>query len=276
MLTWVGGKDRAAGRLAAMFPAGVSVASPFIGGGAVEIELERRGHRVTGYDGWLACAEYWKVLLSRPRELADRIMGYYPYRQDWEGARFQAFYNQQEDDLGRAACLFVLSKTVYSGRLFRGTSCKAEYLETKGFTLMVIDRVRRFRAPGLTVEHADFHDSIPRHSDDWLYCDPPYVGREYLYGLETHHQTKDIPKHFDHEGLAGLLRGRDRWVLSYGDCEEVRDLYRDCDIETATWAYGIGSDHTADGKCKVGRELIIRPHGQRQPEKGLFDPALKI
>ena len=279
ILTYQGGKERVKGRLASMVPAGVPIVSPFLGGGSVEIVLERRGHRVMAADLWEPLAGYWKVLLTRPGDLADRVQrDYYPYRPEWEGSRFQSLYDELPDGdvVGKAAVLFVLSKTVYSGRMFRGTSCKGVYHRQKGYTLSGIENLRRFRAPGLSVEQADFHDFLPRHPDGFVFADPPYPGKEFLYLGPTHHQTSDQPRTFDHEGLARLLRERSAFLLTYSDTEQIRDLYAGCLIEELSVIYGTGGDHSKSGFCRVGAELVIRQKGQSEVEKGLFNPALKI
>ncbi len=57
-------------------------------------------------------------------------------------------------------------------------------------------------------------------------------------------------KDFDHQGLAGILRGRDRWILSYNDCQQIRSLYADYLMQTPTWMYGMSND-------KKSKELLI-------------------
>ena len=271
VLSYVGGKTRAIKLLTPMFPPGkVEVAAPFLGGGAVEIELERKGYRVHGADTWKPLVDYWNILLSRPLELADKIMDYFPFQEAWRGGVFQSFYEEAEDDLTRAAIFYVISKVCYSARFWRATESSLEHIHQKGLTLTGINRLGRFRAPGLSVELADFKDFIPRHPDHFVFADPPYPGREWLYNLPTHHITADKPKHFDHQGLASLLRGRGNWILTYGEDPMIRDLYGWADVQPARWQYGIASERRAEDKKDGGRELIIRPREQPKWERGLF------
>ncbi|MBS1749573.1 MAG: DNA adenine methylase, partial [Bacteroidetes bacterium] len=53
-----------------------------------------------------------------------------------------------------------------------------------------------------------------------------------------------------HEGLAGILRNRDRWILSYNDCPAIRNLYKGFNIITANWKYGMSND-------KSSKEILI-------------------
>jgi len=55
---------------------------------------------------------------------------------------------------------------------------------------------------------------------------------------------------FDHDGLHSLLTKRSNWVLSYNDCDDIRDLYRDYNIVEAKWSYGMN-------KSKKSSELLI-------------------
>ena len=67
----------------------------------------------------------------------------------------------------------------------------------------------------------DFTDAIAQHKDSFLYLDPPYKSKYSLYGYKG-----SMHKGFDHAALAAMLKKRDRWILSYNDCPEIRELYK--------------------------------------------------
>ncbi|WP_281433051.1 DNA adenine methylase [Bartonella raoultii] len=96
-----------------------------------------------------------------------------------------------------------------------------------------------------TVEHRDFTENIPKHFNDFLYCDPSYLINQKLYG-----QKGDKHNSFDHQALAKLLRKRQGWVLSYNDCVEVRELYKGHKILNPEWTYGMGNN-------KKSNEFVI-------------------
>jgi DNA adenine methylase len=83
------------------------------------------------------------------------------------------------------------------------------------------------------------------------YCDPPY------YGTEDFYDTGDFV--FDesqHRNLRDLLRGlKGKVILSYNDCEFVRDLYKGFRIEEIERQNSLASKH---GAGKNYKELIIR------------------
>jgi len=88
---------------------------------------------------------------------------------------------------------------------------------------------------------------------DWentlFYLDPPYVGTENYY---------DMPSGFgiaQHELLADLLKNiKGKFVLSYNDCEVVRDLYKDLNIKEVHTTYTRGMQY---GHKSVN-ELLIK------------------
>ena len=55
---------------------------------------------------------------------------------------------------------------------------------------------------------------------------------------------------FDHQGLHKLLTNRDRWIMSYNDCEQIREMYKNYEIREASWTYGMN-------KSKESSEIII-------------------
>ena len=52
------------------------------------------------------------------------------------------------------------------------------------------------------------------------------------------------------EKLHNLLTNRSDWVMSYNDCEEIREMYKGYEIHEAAWAYGMN-------KSKKSSEIII-------------------
>ena len=121
----------------------------------------------------------------------------------------------------------------------------------------LLDKVRTFHCPGLSVEQGSFEDTMPRHRDDFLYCDPPY----YLDGdsrmFRGIYPQRNFPVHhkgFDHALLRDLLhRHRGGFVLSYNDCSTVREWYADYRIVEVEWQYTLGQGETRIGKNRLDR-----------------------
>lgn len=240
-LRYPGGKSRAARAIAALVPAEETrLCSPFVGGGSVELELSKR-MTVRASDSFDLLVDFWVELLQDPEALSLEIRRFYPLDRP-------TFYDLQERIVetgyrrARAAIFFVLNRSSFSGVTLSGGMSPNH----PRFTESSIERIRSFRAPeSFSVSLGDFRDVIPCHGEDFLYLDPPYWIKQKLYGVKgnTH-------KGFDHLGLYDLLSKRDRWILSYNDSPQVRELYKDYRIESISWLYGMGNN-------KKSREIII-------------------
>lgn len=83
------------------------------------------------------------------------------------------------------------------------------------------------RLKGVTVENKSFQELIPLYDkeDAFFYVDPPYVSTEKYYKNTGGFGIKE------HEELAELLSNvKGKFLLSYNDCNLVRELYKDFKI----------------------------------------------
>jgi len=60
---------------------------------------------------------------------------------------------------------------------------------------------------------------------------------------------------FDHAQLADLLKSRDGWILSYNDCEEIRDLYNGYRMLAPEWIYGMSNGEASKELIILSRDL---------------------
>ena len=75
-----------------------------------------------------------------------------------------------------------------------------------------------------------------------LVCDPPYFSASKLFGRDgTLHE-------FDHERLAAELRAtQHRWLLTYDDVPEIRELYSSwAPLESWSLSYGMSRGRGAE------------------------------
>jgi DNA adenine methylase len=172
--------------------------------------------------------------------LKKRLVRGLPNKEDFKSFReelkeIMKITDSNQFSFENAAKVYAINRSSFSGATFSGGySKRAAYAR---FTDSSIKRVRDFKVPNLSVKLGDYKNSIIRHPNAFLYCDPPYkLDKESnkLYGSngDTHHK-------FDHEGLYELLKERKGWVLSYNKCEWVLERYKDYNILDAKWAYGM-------------------------------------
>lgn len=240
-LRYPGGKARAVSQLLAYFPIRPgTLVSPFFGGGSLELTLARRGWRVMGYDLFQPLVDFWQQALTNPEQLADEVAKHHPLSVE-AFKHLQVEGSQLPTQLERASAFYVLNRSSFSGSTCSGGMSPGH----ERFNQAAIERLRNFRAPNLWIECADFTESIPAHPNAFLYLDPPYVTARGLYGSRG-----SLHNRFDHRGLRDVLSHRGQWVLSYGDCQEVRALYRGRRILPVQWSYGMNA-------TKRSNEVVI-------------------
>lgn len=241
-LRYPGGKSRAVRAILSLIPeTETRLYSPFLGGGSVELVASTR-MEVSAGDIFVPLVDFWKELLEDPAELARTIELYYPLERGKFYLLQRVFYSVK-DRHTRAAIFFVLNRSSFSGITLSGGMSPGH----PRFTPSAIERVRRFTVDRgrFSVSLLDFRTGIPAHPESFIYADPPYLNGQGLYGTKG-----DTHRGFDHLALYELLSKRDRWILSYNDCEEIRDLYRGFPIRPVSWLYGMGNN-------KHSREIII-------------------
>lgn len=124
----------------------------------------------------------------------------------------------------------------------------------------LIEQVSK-RLENVVVENQDFETLIKHYDrpDSLFYCDPPYVDTEHFY---TAGFNMD-----DHKRLRNTLFNiKGKFLLSYNDCEEVRKMYKGCDI------LGFTRTHSMAQKYEAGRkfhELLIANYDILEREKSM-------
>ena len=121
----------------------------------------------------------------------------------------------------------------------------------------MIDNISKFILPKLSVFQGSFEEIIPKHSEDFLYLDPPYYlekdsDNKMFTGI---YPMRNIPVHhdgFDHEKLRDLiLAHKGNFVMSYNNCETIREYYKDFEFFYPKWSYSMGNGETRIGKNRT-------------------------
>lgn len=257
-IRYAGGKSLGVGHIVEHIPDGLEkLMSPFMGGGAVEIAcVKELGIQVCAYDIFDILVNYWQVQLSSANELAERLQQWLPTKTQYAEIknRLKAHWNGEElisDPLELAAHYWYNHNLSY-GPGFLGWMSKI-YESTEKYVRSV-ETVHNFRCPKLSVHIGGFEETLQRHSDDFLYCDPPYYldEGEMFRGIYPQRNFPVHHKGFNHEVLRDMLYEHNNgFVLSYNDCQIIREWYADFQILEVQWQYTLGQGETRIGKNRI-------------------------
>lgn len=238
------------------------VVCPFLGGGVFELNAAYRGFVVHGYDVDTPLVNFYKTFLKSPInmiEAAHRLLHQHPDTQFW--IHLKKAYRTDDYESIPPEMYYVLNRLTPMGLGFKDTRVRdftyrdGEFFKQTYETETPLEFSRRvfthvqfwksFPQIPLSVEKLDFEESLARKPPDiFAYLDPPYVKQGtsvYRYGM------------MDHERLANVLKNRKNWVLSYDDCELVRELYTGFSFLPQERLYRIKNR----GGCHQKTELLI-------------------
>jgi len=274
-LRYAGGKSKAYGFISTyipFWPKPKRIVSPFIGGGSLEVRWANElDIEVIGYDVFDMLVNFWEVLLEQPTELAKELSKITPddktYKEvkdillhldktqdllsGWKTNSYKREVMITLNELEQASFYYFNHNTSYGPGYLGWPS--SVYLQPDKWKNM-ISKIRSFECPNLKVYQESFETSIPKHPNDLLYLDPPYYlqqdsDNKMFKGI---YPMRNIPVHhdsFDHEKLRDLLHNhKGSFVLSYNNCETIRDWYKDFHQVFPKWSYSMGSGETRIGK----------------------------
>lgn len=176
---------------------------------------------------------------------------------------------EQDYDVRKAAMYLKLQRYSYSSS---GKSFASQPFDIR--KLFSLIQQLESRMANVIVENQDFERLIRHYDreDALFYLDPPYFSTEDMYpggfGMD------------DHKRLRDLLRNiKGRFLLSYNDCPEIRELYKDFEIFDFTRTHSMAQRYEAGKEFK---ELLIANYDfyerikNRPQQLTLFDDAGKF
>lgn len=269
-LRYAGGKSLGVGVLVENLPPVQSMVSPFFGGGSFEIACSKEiGIEVKGYDVFEILTTYWDVQINQPQTLAQRIGQWTPDTDTYAGVkeRLKGHWTGANiiEDKTEVAAHYWYNHNLSYGPGFLGWMSKI-YQKAERYRRLV-EKIRNFNAPNLSVQCCGFEEAIASHTQEFLYCDPPYMLGPDSTLFRGIYPQRNFPVHhkgFKHEALRDLLHNhKGGFMLSYNDCPTIRDWYSDFKIVGVEWQYTMGQGETRIGKnranshIKQSQELLI-------------------
>lgn len=253
-MRYPGGKQRAAKLIANYFAENTSIASLFLGGGAVELELASHNKHVTTTDLFDPLISFWHHLDTNLSNLLERSAA----ELGLDKTRFKTLQTELRDltatspapSFEKAWRFFVLNRASFSGTTLAGGMSSGQR-----FTQSSLERLTQVDLTNLNIIHGDYYDALLNTPEfpkfDAIYADPPYALEK---GGKLYGDRGDLHTTFDHTLFAARMEKYRQTplkiVISYNDTPQIRDLYTSWNVQPVTWAYGMN-------KSKKSNEILI-------------------
>lgn len=238
VLKWAGGKTSLVNELKQRTPKKYTLyVEPFFGSGGSFFGLNPQSEKVIS-DINPNVMRFWLAVRDAPDELIEYIkyIASFPItKEHYLTLRKKYNENKEMDYVERAAIFYALNHLCYNA-LYRENRKgdfnvpwgKRDYLLIAQTAIKdASEKLRR-----CNMLNASYEKLLPLvDAETFLYCDPPYYGTFDSY-------TKG--GNFDHKKLRDLLTDLSGYVMiSYNDRPEVRELYRDWNIEGVVATQGM-------------------------------------
>lgn len=164
--------------------------------------------------------EFTKEHLQEELQLAE----YYLSDLEYEELKPLLIENAERTDVKRAVNFFKLIRYSYGSG---ASSFGGNPFDIRKTFYLIWEASRRLS--NTVIENKDFEALIHQYDrvDAFFYCDPPY------FETEGHYEVKFAKS--DHERLRNTLANSlGKWMVSYNDCEYIRELYSGYNIEAVT------------------------------------------
>lgn len=250
------------------------IISPFLGGGSLECRWATElGIPVEGYDIFHALTNFWNILLTRNDELVAELKNLAPTKaeykrvkdallewdftqdllKDWDTDYYKKTPVKIDDVV--AAAYYYFNHNLSYGPMYLGWMSKIYESQPKWDAM--IKKIAKFKTANLQVTEGTFQSTISNNPDEFLYLDPPYLlqkdGDNKMFkgiypnaNIDVHHSG------FPHEALRDALHShKGKFILSYNNCETIREWYKDYELHYPTWHYSYALGETRIGKNKT-------------------------
>ncbi|BEK17943.1 TPA: DNA adenine methylase [Campylobacter jejuni] len=241
---WVGGKNYLAKEIIALMPEHKSYIEVF--GGALSVFYQKSASKIEVINDINdELINLHLCIRNKPQSLANVLNSMIISRKIFHMLKNKEI--KPKNDLERAAFYFYLISTSFGSSMgqFAMSKQRAPKRLCRDFSL------HTKRLKNASIENKSFEYILKEYdyNEALFYLDPPYVGTESYY--------KNVPCFGlkEHELLCDLLKNiKGKFMLSYNDCDLVRELYKDFNIKELKVRYSLNNNVL---KRKESKELLI-------------------
>ena len=221
--------------------------SPFMGGASLELRLAASGVKVITSDIFEPFVEFMQVWQARSADVIERVLQIYPIpKEDFRRYTEGREWSSVQCPLDRAAITWAINKQSFMAKSFSGRTPVGEDF-VPPTSVFLQEPLQNWKNDNITFLLQDYRITLDQYPDTLAYLDPPYWKKEDFYGYGDQGT-------FDHQELKDRLDTRQRFIMSYGECDYIKDLYADYRILRPQWKYFGGA------KGRPSEELLILSH----------------
>ena len=225
-----------------------SIVSPFFGGGSFEFFLQNKYNlEIVANDKFTPLYNFWNICKTDKDNLCETLG---TFLDKISSTKFTEFRNNiliTSHSFNQAVQYFIINRCSFSGATLSGGF--SNEASKKRFTQSSIDRIKKLNLEHFTIFNEDFVQFIADHTTETglLFLDPPYYLEK---GSKLYGNNGDMHESFDHLKLHEVVSLKKKWIMTYNNCEFIKNLYQDFKIIEVDWKYGMN-------KSKKSSEIVI-------------------
>ena len=222
-----------------------TIISPFFGGGSFEFYLQNKyGVKLIVNDKFTPLYHFWKQVKLNKKLLCEELRKLKSVSKEQFMAYRNTIMDLNDNVLQQAIQYFVVNRCSFSGSTLSGGF--SEEASSKRFTPSSINKIEALDFTNIEIYNNDFYDFVNDFTNNnnktLLFLDPPYYleNKSKLYG-----NNGDMHEGFNHQLLFELLNTKKNWIITYNNCEHIRNIYKDYTIIDVNWSYGMNTSKTS-------------------------------
>ena len=226
-----------------------TVVSPFFGGGSFEFYLQnQKNFVIVANDKFTPLYVFWQCCKKNNQELCNMLKRQLDTITKQHFLEIRHKILNEKNEFEQAVMFFILNRCSFSGStLSGGFSFESS---KKRFTKSSVERIANLNLDKVEFFNEDFEQFLQKEYDkSILFLDPPYYleKNSNLYG-----NNGDLHENFDHEKLHHCLTKKTNWMMTYNNCNFIRNLYKNNKIIETSWSYSMNKDKNSSEIVIIG------------------------
>jgi DNA adenine methylase len=224
--------------------------SPFFGGGSFEFYFQNTHNvKLIVNDKFKPLYNFWKQIKEDKDALCKELRQIKIVTKEQFTNYRKTIMDLNNDTLNQSILYFIINRCSFSGSTLSGGF--SEEASKKRYTPSSISKIELLNFSNVEIYNEDFKDFLREtlliRDNSLMYLDPPYYleKNSKLYG-----NNGDMHENFDHQSLFNLLKLQKNWIITYNNCDYIKNLYKDYLILDVNWSYSMN-------KSKTSSEIVI-------------------